>query len=284
MQKWNTVAIVGVGLIGGSIGLALQQRGLADRIIGIGRRASSLRRAQQCGAIHAASTDLARGVADAELIIVCTPVAIIAEHVTAAAQHCPSGALITDVGSTKANIVASLDGNQAYWREGVQFVGSHPLAGSDKTGAEHARADLLETRTVVVTPTRRTPAKTYERLASFWESLGARVVRHSPATHDRLLAATSHLPHLAASAVAAATPRDALPLAATGWLDTTRIAAGNADLWMQILLDNRLHVLQALDKFEKVLTDFRKALSDEDAKRLIKLLEAGRRNRDAVGN
>src|SRR5688572_15288147 len=151
MKHWETVAIVGVGLIGGSIGLALRERKLAGRVVGIGRRPESLQRAVAVGAVHETTQDVERGVSDAELVLVCTPVESIAGHVRQAAHACPAGALITDAGSTKASIVRQLNSSLP---PAVAFVGSHPLAGSEKNGCDHARADLFEGRVVVVTPTR----------------------------------------------------------------------------------------------------------------------------------
>jgi prephenate dehydrogenase len=279
MKQWDTVAIVGVGLIGGSVGLALRERRLARTVVGIGRRAASLRKAKQHGAVTETTTNLPRGVAKADLVVVCTPVEKIVEQVRQAAEHCPAGALITDAGSTKATIVVALDDEL---RDGVAFVGSHPLAGSEKVGPEAARADLFDGRLVVITPTRRTQPKHVSQIEQFWQSLGARVVCMSPQAHDEAVAATSHLPHLLASALAAATPEDLLPLVAGGWLDTTRVAAGDVELWRQILSDNRLHVLKNLDKFEKVLSSFRTALERNDPAKIAKLLEQGKQTRDAV--
>jgi len=285
MKQWETVAIVGVGLIGGSIGLALQERALARRILGVGRRSASLRKAKRRGAVTDTTTDLARGVADADLIVVCTPVADIVPRVLQVAQACPATALITDVGSTKAEIVGQLD--RELNRPGARraaFVGSHPLAGSEKTGPEFAQANLFERRVVVMTPTRHTPQPALAAIRSFWESLGAIVLATTPRDHDRSVAAISHLPHLVASALAGSTPPEDLCLAAGGWRDTTRVAAADAELWRQILADNRLHVLKALDKFETVLAKFRRALENDDQNKLLKLLEAGKHHRDSVGD
>jgi prephenate dehydrogenase len=189
------------------------------------------------------------------------------------------------VGSTKANIVAALDHEFAKHKaRGVSFVGGHPLAGSEKTGPEHARGDLFEGRAVVVTPSRRTNTAACETVERMWRELGARVYRKSPAAHDRAVAAISHVPHVVASALAAATNKGDLPLVAGGWLDTTRVAAADPELWRQILVDNRADVLKALGEFETVLAALREALARDDQKRLIELLAAGRRNREAVGN
>ena len=199
MKRLGNVAIVGVGLIGGSIGLALRQRNLAENVIGIGRRQVSLRIARRVGAITHTTIDLAKGVAQADLVIVCTPVGQIAEHVQEAARHCPEGTLITDAGSTKQQIVAALD-NQL--PRGCRFLGGHPIAGSEKTGANYAKAELFDGRVAVLTPTKNTRAEDYDLLEAFWQGLGSVVVQMSPEEHDRALAVTSHLPHMAAAALA----------------------------------------------------------------------------------
>src|SRR6185503_2286339 len=153
MVEYDTVAIVGVGLLGGSIGLALRERKLAQKVIGVGRRQTSLDIARKVGAIDHGVTNLANGVSQAQLIIIATPVDSIAERVIQAAAICPATSLITDVGSTKEAIVAAADAGLASRRSGPRFVGSHPLAGDHRTGPEHARPDLLDGRIVVVTPT-----------------------------------------------------------------------------------------------------------------------------------
>ncbi|MBP85340.1 MAG: prephenate dehydrogenase [Planctomycetaceae bacterium] len=283
MKRWESVTIIGVGLIGASIGLALRERRLAKNVVGVGRRASSLRKAKACGAVTATTTNLERGVSDAELIVVCTPVELIVQRAVEAAALAGPGTLITDAGSTKAEIVRTLD-RSLQGNQDVDFVGSHPMAGSEKTGPTHARADLFEGRVSVVTPTTRTSNSARDAIEEFWRSLGANVVRLSPRQHDRTVAMISHLPHVISSAVAASTPDADLPLASTGWLDTTRIAAGDPELWRQILSDNRADVLKSLGKFEKVLASFRRALERDDQRKLIQLLEAGKQRREALGN
>jgi prephenate dehydrogenase len=278
---WDRVAIVGVGLIGGSIGMGLRSRGLARTIVGIGRNEQRLQLAKDRGAVSWWTGDLGQGVAEADLIVVCTPVAHIVEHVRQASRDCPAHALITDAGSTKATICRTL---AARWEGGGHFVGSHPMAGSEKSGAQSAEPDLFEGCITVVTPTAETREEHVEAVSGFWQSLGARVVRTSPEDHDRAVAAVSHLPHLVASALAAAASPDDLLLAAGGWRDTTRVASADAALWQQIFTDNRASVLQSLDKFEKVLSQWRRALEENQATDLVRLLEAGKRNRDSVGN
>ncbi|MEX2139295.1 MAG: prephenate dehydrogenase [Pirellulales bacterium] len=281
MKHWDTVAIVGVGLIGGSIGLALRERKLARQVVGVGRRPESLQKAKAAGAVQRATQDLAEGVRDAELVVVCTPVRSIARHVREAAAACPEGALLTDAGSTKSSIVRQLNGALP---RSVAFVGSHPLAGSEKIGCEHARANLFDGRVVVVTPTRKTREEDLQRTADFWSALGASVMVMSPAAHDRALAATSHLPHLVAAALARSTSEQDLPLTAGGWRDCTRIAAGDVELWTQILLDNPDNLLKALGRLERSLAGFRAAIERGNERRLDRLLKEAKRIRDAVGS
>lgn len=278
---WDVVAIVGVGLIGGSVGQALLERGLARQVVGVGRKPSSLRAAKKAGAITSSTLDLSRGVSRAELVVVCTPVEQIAGHVIAAAQAAPPQAFITDAGSTKQRLVAAVE--QALPAQ-ARFVGSHPLAGSEKNGPAEARADLFVGRAAVVTPTRRTSAANVQAAGEFWASLGASVLIMSPEEHDRAVAATSHLPHLVASVLASITRAEDAPLVAGGWLDTTRVAAGDAELWRQILQSNDQRVLAALAKFEKQLSAARRALERGDGAPLAKILARGKAVRDALGN
>jgi prephenate dehydrogenase len=281
MKHWDTVAIVGVGLIGGSIGLALRERKLAQHIIGIGRRPESLRKAVAAGAVTSTTRDVAIGVREADIVVVCTPVDLIAKYVRESAAVCPAGALVTDAGSTKANIVRQLNGDLP---RSMSFVGSHPIAGSEKSGCQHARADLFEGRVTVVTPTRNTSEIDLRRTADFWSALGASVVIMSPAEHDRALAATSHLPHLLAATLARATSEADLPLTAGGWRDSTRIAAGDVEIWTQILADNDQNVLKALKRFDKSLAAMRTAIERGDKRRLSALLTEAKQRRDAVGS
>ncbi|HJT33501.1 MAG TPA: prephenate dehydrogenase [Pirellulales bacterium] len=279
MKHWDTVAIVGVGLIGGSIGRGLRRRGLAREVVGVGRRQESLRTAQQLGAVDRTTLDLAEAAAEADLVVVCTPVGRIAADVRAAAKASRNHALITDVGSTKAQIVAELDGALP---GGSRFVGSHPLAGSEKNGPAAADADLFVDRTVLVTPIDSTREDDLAAIGDLWASLGARVVKLSPADHDRALAATSHLPHLVAAALAATTSPDDLPLTATGWADTTRIASGDPELWSQIFLSNQAPVLAALSRYQETIGQLRQAIESRDDGELVRLLAEARNRRDQL--
>jgi prephenate dehydrogenase len=284
---FQKVAIIGPGLVGGSIGMAILKRHLADEVIGIGRNAQSLAAAKKVGAVTSTTTDLAAGVAGSDLIVVCTPVDSIAEQVLAVASNVSSAAkpvLITDAGSTKAKIVSELDQHQheSIWPANVRFIGSHPIAGNEKRGAEHGSPDLFVGRTVIVTPTELSAADDLEQIKQFWLALEANVVSLSPEEHDIAMAAVSHVPHLLASAIAGQTPERYVSLSGAGWQDTTRIAAGDATLWRQILLANRTNVLAHLDRFEQQLAEFRAALETGEAERLEQLLTEAKRIRDTL--
>ena len=281
---YRRVAVVGVGVIGGSIGLALRQRRLAVEVIGIGRREASLRVARDVGAVDQTTTDLAAGVADAELIVVCTPVRTIVEIVGRVAAACPDGALITDAGSTKAHIVAKVSEQLAAARAACAFVGSHPLAGDHRTGPAFARADLLTQRTVVITPTEQTHPEAVGAIRLFWQGLGAVVREMTPLEHDQALAITSHLPHLVAFALAGSTPESMGPLASSGWRDTTRVASADPELWQQIFATNKDPLLAAVNQFDALLTTLRQAIAADDDRQLLELLQQAKQTRDALGS
>ena len=279
MKQLDSIAIIGVGLIGASVGLAVRRCGLAHRVIGIGREGSrSLAEALRMGAISEGTSDIGAGVATADLTIVCTPVDTIAGYVQTALDAIPDRGLVTDAGSTKASILAKVATHPA----SARFIGSHPMAGSHLTGPENGHATLFDQRPVIVTPGNENSEAALEQIEAFWQALGAQTLRLTPSEHDQAVAMISHLPHVVAAALAANTPAEHLPLASSGWADTTRIAAGDVQLWLQILNDNRDHVLKSLDKFGKVLTQFRDALATEDNDRLGELLQAGKHTRDRM--
>ena len=281
MPVWEQIAILGVGLIGGSVGQAVRHRALAGRVVGIGRSEQSLELARQLGAIDEVSTDLASAVRESSLIIIATPVDRIIEQVEAIRNFAPPSALVTDAGSTKRVIVEALSKDRS---KGACFIGSHPLAGSEKSGVQAASPDLLVGKTVVVTPTEQTPANRVEELCQFWQQLGARTQLMSAEQHDHILARTSHGPHCLASALAAATPAEHLTLAASGWRDTTRIASGDAELWTEILKQNSHAVVEALDAVQLKLQDLIEAIRQGDWQVVTSLLKEGKERRDALGS
>ena len=282
--RFQRVSILGVGLIGGSIALALRDRGLADEVTGFARSENAHQRLTAWGGLDRVASTVRETVEGADLVVVASPVESVAPLVTEAAGHCPDSALITDAGSTKKQIVDSLLGPLETGEGGPCFIGSHPIAGDHRTGADAGRADLFVDAKVVVTPTQGSPDDQIERLSGFWQSIGATVENLTPEEHDRLLAGASHLPHVAAAALAASTPEDAFRLAASGWADTTRVAAGSPALWREILLSNRDSVLSGLKGLKEELQSYEEALTTSDGDELQRLLEQGRLRRDALGS
>jgi prephenate dehydrogenase len=278
---WPTVAIVGVGLIGGSLGRAVLARKLARRVIGVGRSQASLDAARRTGAITETALDPA-AVAEADLVVVATGVRSIPRLLEAVDQAVRPGTLVTDAGSTKASIVAAWEKRRKSRRS--RFVGSHPLAGSHRRGPEAADAELFTGRVAVVTPATATPPDDAAAIGEFWSAVGATVFVMSPREHDRIVAATSHAPHVMAAAIAAATPAASLPFTAGGWRDTTRIAAGDAELWADILLDNAEPLGKALGRIATAAERILAAVEAGDRRRLITLLSRAKDVRDALGS
>jgi prephenate dehydrogenase len=278
---WPTVAIVGVGLIGGSLGRAVLARKLTRRVIGVGRSQASLDAARRTGAITETALDPA-AVAEADLVVVATGVRSIPRLLEAVDQAVRPGTLVTDAGSTKASIVAAWEKRRKSRRG--RFVGSHPLAGSHRRGPEAADAELFTGRVAVVTPATATPPDDVAAIGEFWSAVGATVFVMSPREHDRIVAATSHAPHVMAAAIAAATPPAALPFTAGGWRDTTRIAAGDAELWADILLDNAGPLGTALGRIATAAERILAAVEAGDRRRLITLLSRAKDVRDALGS
>jgi len=255
------LAIVGIGLLGGSVAKGARAGGLARRIIGVGRASERLRPALDDGTLDAAVTDLDAAVREADFIVLAAPVLAIEGLLERVWRAAPDGALITDVGSTKRNIVRAADRLAA--RRPLAFVGSHPLAGSEQAGYRVARADLFRGATVVVTPTEATELAALKKTTEFWEALGARVTSLDPETHDRTVAAISHLPHLIACALVDGAGRvepAALELAARGFRDTTRIAAGDPDVWTEIFLANRDALSASVEAFREALADLQRVI------------------------
>ncbi len=252
MRDRRRLAILGVGLIGGSVGLAARRAG-GWHVVGFDPSGGPA--ALDRGALDELATDPTAAAADADLVVLAVPVGIAAGLLPAAA-----GPVVTDVGSTKRSIA------RAAATAGVRrFVGSHPMAGGERGGVVQARADLFDGAVCLVTPTVDTDPRAVETVEAFWRSVGARPRRLSPDEHDRLVADVSHVPHVAAAAVTRAADPAAVPLAAGGWRDVTRVAAGNPDLWRDILLDNHDHVRTGLARLRDDIDGLIAALDRGDA-------------------
>jgi prephenate dehydrogenase len=274
----RTVSILGVGLLGGSIGLAVKERIKDCRVIGYGHRQSTLDEALRCGAIDEGSTDLVRAVAGADLVILCTPVGVFAEILRKIAPAV-GAALITDVGSTKRTVVELAEG---ILQNSARFVGSHPIAGSEKRGVRFARADLCEQALCLITPTERTDPAALSEVEAFWRILGMRTQRLSPADHDRRLAEISHLPHALAAILVGAVDGKSLEVAGKGFLDLTRVAGGDGSLWRDILIDNRDNMRECIARITEELQRFGAMLEPEKGEELRRFLDRAAAKRGGI--
>jgi prephenate dehydrogenase len=278
------VALLGVGLLGGSLGLALRRQGLAGRVHGYVRREAAVPECRAAGAVDTAGTDLAEAVREADLVVLCTPLGQMVPLTQRAAPYLAPGALVTDVGSVKAPVVRALEPIVA--AAGARFVGSHPLAGSERTGVGAARADLFAGAVCVVTPTPTSDPAAVATVSRLWEAVGGIVLTLSPEAHDERVARTSHLPQalaatLAHLVLAPEAPPEQARLCAGGFRDGTRIASGSPEMWRDIFLANREPVTRALDEFRRTFESLRQAVAAGDAAALERFLTTARQRREA---
>lgn len=282
-MQFRKITIVGVGLLGGSIGLAVRQRKLAGEVAGFVRRAASLKDCEQAGAVDYAVTDLLAAVSNADLVILCTPLAQMRSITEQFLPALKRGAIVTDVGSVKAEVVRELE--SFVNKSGAHFVGSHPMAGGEKMGVGAARADLFENTVCIVTPTKKSHAPAVRKLEQFWKALGSRALRMDAAKHDLLVSRSSHLPHLVAATLAGLVldprqPKQLAQLCASGFRDTTRIASGSPEMWRDIALANRRNLSRAVDAFAAELKRFQSALKQGDAKAVENFFATAKTRRD----
>ena len=310
MPLFSRIVIIGVGLIGGSIGLAAKKRQLTGNVIGVDLSGESLRTALQLGAVDQITTNLDEGInkdtgiaapenadADAgaftpsslpgaELVIVATPVSLVPDHVWQVASAVRTNGInyrnvfITDVGSTKETICSQWD--QRTLPNGCRFIGSHPIAGKEKSGVEHADADLFENRLTVITPTTSARERDIGLLIRFWRLLGSLTASMSPAEHDRTLARTSHLPHLLSALLADRLQLQDAQYTGSGYHSTTRLASGLPELWRDIVSHNTEAILEAIRDYEDALRDLREKIERNDWESVAQFLEHAKRNRDLL--
>jgi prephenate dehydrogenase len=273
---FHRVCIVGIGLIGGSFGLALKKQALAREVVGVARRQSTLDEAMASGVCDFATSDVTEAATGADLVFLAPPVGQMSAICAQIAPVVAQGALITDAGSTKAQIVAECE---PLFAGRAHFIGGHPMAGSEKVGPLAARDDLFHAATWILTPTPRTDALALETLQKMVAGFGAKPLLMDAQVHDDLLAVTSHLPHLTAAALTqvfrgASTKNEvASQLVAGGWRDSTRVAAGSPEMWRDICLANRGAILGALEDLSLELNHLRLALNEENSDSLLDWLQ-----------
>lgn len=271
----KNAAIIGLGLMGASLGLCLKQRGLA-RVHGYARREETRKLALERGICDKVYDSAAAAAAEADLVVLCIPVLAMAALADDISGSLKSSTVITDVGSTKAEVCARIGSRL---QGGAVFVGSHPMCGSDETGLEAARADLYEGAVVIVTPDGNTPKDAVSVVRDFWAGAGGKVTLMAPDAHDRIIARTSHLPHLAASILVASVLGDsdeAFKFCGSGFRDTTRIAGGSEDIWHDIVKSNSRAVLDELGKFSGMLDEVRGMIDRGDFEQVRRFLAEAR--------
>lgn len=284
-MDFQRIAVIGPGLLGGSVVKAARHRspGLVIRVWG--RREEPLERLRSGGEASLASADLGEVARGADLIILATPIGVMEAAVDEMLRlgALGDGVVVTDVGSVKAPVVAALESKVA--AAGGCFVGSHPMAGSEKTGLEYATADLFEEAACLLTPTGATDAGALERVDAFWQWLGARTTRLTPEAHDRAVALISHLPHLLAALLVESVLGEAPELGAFaggGFRDSTRIASGSPEMWTEILLENRDAVREALRQFLALAGESLAFFDDLKKEDLHRLLADAKVRRDSL--
>jgi len=283
-MHWQKVTLVGVGLLGGSMGLALKQRQLADKVDGFVRRSVSIGDCEKIGAVDHATRDLKRAVENADLVILCTPLGQMRDVTLKMLPALKPGAIVTDVGSVKCSVIEEIEHMIA--GAGAHFVGSHPMAGGEKTGVAAARADLFVNTVCILTPTPNSQKEAVRQVEELWTTLGARVLKLSPAAHDDLVSRSSHLPHVVAAELAnyvlsPAHPPEQASVCANGFRDTTRIASGSPEMWRDIAMANRKNLGRVLGVFIEDLQEFSLALEKEDVKAVEEFFEKAKQRRDS---
>jgi len=281
--RWKKITLVGVGLLGGSLGMALRKRRLAGSVVGFVRRVASVTECEALGAVHLATRNLRQAVEGADLIVLCTPLAQMHSLVERMLPWLKPGAIVTDVGSVKGSVVRDLETLVASAE--AHFVGSHPMAGAEKMGVTAARADLFVGAVCVVTPTRKSNPAAVRQVEQLWRSVGSCLLRLTPEAHDEFVSRSSHLPHVVAAQLARLIlspghPKEQGMLCANGFRDTTRIASGSPEMWRDIALANRRNLSRALEAFAQGLQDFKRALRRMDVEAVGSFFEQARERRE----
>lgn len=281
-MDFSRVTIVGPGLLGGSIALAAQARAYEGEVRIWGRRKEAVEEVKACGAVSLATTDLTEAVSGADLVVLCTPIGIMAGLAERMVGSIRDDTVITDVGSVKEPVVKDLE---RIFDETGRFVGSHPMAGAELAGFAAAREDLFEGATAIVTPTAKTEPAALGQVHRFWEWLGCHVREVEPGRHDEVIALVSHLPHLIAAALVNLVSEEdpnSLDFCGNGFKDTTRIASGPPEMWAEILETNNAPLRRSLEAIVNRIEDFRRCLDEQDSKALEGLLRKAKSDRDRL--
>lgn len=275
MPLFKKVAIVGTGLIGGSVALAIKKKHLCNEIIGVSRHRKSLALAKNKGAIDRGSLNL-EVIKEADLVVLATPVSVIISEAKKISKIVSKDCIVTDVGSTKGEVSNKLE------KLFPNYIGSHPLTGSEKRGIINAGPGIFRGSLCILTPTPNSKPKALAKIKIFWQRLGARVAVLTPEKHDTILALVSHLPHTVAFSLIGSVPGQYLRFASTGLRDTTRIAASDSEIWTDIFLSNRRNIIKAISLFQENLSRLKSAVAKKDKKILSSILKQAKEKRDRL--
>jgi cyclohexadieny/prephenate dehydrogenase len=283
---YNKIALIGIGLIGSSLARIIRREGLAEHISISSRRAETLKRAEELGLGDSYSVSMADAVKDADVVIVSVPVGSSGAVAEAIAVHLKPGAVVTDVGSTKASVIAQI---LPHIPAGVHFIPGHPLAGTEKSGPDAGFADLFQNRWCILTPPDGTDAAEITKLTRFWEACGSHVDTMDPEHHDKVLAIVSHLPHLIAYNIVGTaddlelvTESEVIKYSATGFRDFTRLAASDPEMWRDVCLHNREAILEMLARFSEDLASLQRLIRWGDGEALFNLFTRTRGIRKSI--
>lgn len=275
MKLFKKVAIVGTGLIGGSLALAIKNKRLCLEVIGVSRHKKNLIWAKKQGIIDSGSVDI-HVIKDADLVVLATPVETIVRLAPKIERIVRKDCIVTDVGSTKADIVKKL--NKIF----AHYVGSHPIAGSEKRGIRNVNAHLFQDSLCILTPTKSTDACSLRKVKKLWQTLGAEVILVSPKAHDKILSVVSHLPHLVAFALMNSVPKNYLKFSTPSLKEITRIAGSDIEVWRDIIFSNRRNILKTLGLFQLCLERIKSAVRNNNRVALSEFLKSSKSKRQAL--
>ncbi|VAX26380.1 Cyclohexadienyl dehydrogenase [hydrothermal vent metagenome] len=283
MSLFRQITIVGVGLLGGSLAKVAKCRSLADKVVGFGRSQAKLEKAKSLNIIDEYETDLQAAVADADVVVLCSPVSVMTSLVREMVSFLKPGCLVTDVGSVKKPLVGEI---QALMPDGTYFVGSHPIAGGEKTGFEASRPDLFQDEKCIVTPTQKTNLDALKKITELWEQVGMQVITMDVEEHDLIFGAVSHLPHVIAyvlmntiGGISTKNHDEITAFSGKGLKDITRIASSDPVMWRDICLANKKPVLNLIDKFQGTLQQVRNLIENDDSQLLEQTFETAKKYR-----
>lgn len=279
MKKINKITIIGVGLIGGSIGLALRSKGRAPKIVGVGRRRSSIKKALDLKAIDEGTLNIEDGVEGADIVILATPILSMKKLSKKMAPYLKDGCIVTDVGSAKKRLIGEMKG---ILPDRVSFVGGHPMAGSEKKGVDIARRDLFKNSVCFLTDMKSTDKVSLRIIKDMWKSMGASVMVLSPDIHDKMVSEISHLPHMVVFSMLMNIDEKSLKFASTGFYDATRIASSDPNLWKDIAISNKEEILKSISNFKKSLLVLERAIKKERSALLLRTFKRAKERRDVA--